>query len=128
MSLFIVSIRARLISDSEAVAGLGSVEVDGEVDGEGIEFKWLWGCLESNRSALTALFAWCIVERKSSAHFQVNAKGVVMETRSRYAPLSAAPSSFQDGAQFAESFSGAPLNLRFGPDSLLLLRTLRPVT
>ena len=29
--------RARLSSESEAVAGFGSVDVDGEVDGEGIE-------------------------------------------------------------------------------------------
>ena len=67
MSLFIVSIRARLISDSGAVAGFGSVEVDGDVDGEGIEPEWPWDGLESMSSALTALFAWCIVERKSSA-------------------------------------------------------------
>ena len=37
ISLFIVSIRARLSSVSVAVAGFGKVEVDGEVDGEGMD-------------------------------------------------------------------------------------------
>ena len=44
-----------------------------------------------------------------------------------HAPRSAAASSFRDGAQFVESLS-APLNLRFGPDSLPRLRAPRPVT
>ena len=37
MSLFIGSIRARLISASEAVARFGRVELDGDVDGEGTD-------------------------------------------------------------------------------------------
>ena len=43
ISLFIVSIRARLISDSGAMARLGrfKVEVDGDVDGDGIALEWL---------------------------------------------------------------------------------------
>ena len=68
MSLFIVSIRARLISDSGAVAGLGSVEVDGDVEGEGMDDdECPCGCLDNSNNALTALLAWCIADRKSSA-------------------------------------------------------------
>ena len=45
ISLFIVSIRALFSSVSVAVAGFGKVEVDGEVDGEGMdEPEWLCEC------------------------------------------------------------------------------------